>query len=254
MLKSNENKTELIVFAPKNRVKDLSNMNLNLGGIIVGDADCVKNLGIYFEITLTIDKQISAVSKLCFNQIRNIGRIRPFITEEACKTLVCSLLTSRLDYGNALLYGLPATSIQRLQRVQNTAARVITRKRKYDHKTPIFKSLHWLPVTYRCQYKLLVYVFKALHEEAPVYLQELVEIYKPMRALISENSMILTTPRVRTKTYGDRRFDKAAAVLWNDLPSDLRNIHCVNVFKKHLKTHLYRHAFNSSLKNISTSL
>ena len=96
-------------------------MNLNLGGIIVGDADCVKNLGIYFEITLTIDKQISAVSKLCFNQIRNIGRIRPFITEEACKTLVCSLVTSRLDYRNALLYGLPATSIQRLQRVQNTA-------------------------------------------------------------------------------------------------------------------------------------
>ncbi|CAC5423682.1 Fibrinogen-like protein 1,Tenascin,Ryncolin-2,Ryncolin-4,Angiopoietin-related protein 6,Angiopoietin-related protein 2,Angiopoietin-related protein 7,Ficolin-2,Ryncolin-1,Tenascin-R,Ryncolin-3,Ficolin-1,Fibrinogen C domain-containing protein 1 [Mytilus coruscus] len=84
------------------------------------------------------------------------------------------------------------------------------------------------------------------NEEAPVYLQELVHIYKPMRALRSENAMIITTPRVRTKTYGERRFDKAAAVLWNNLPSDLRNIHSVNVFKKNLKTHLFRHAFHSS--------
>ncbi|XP_063416213.1 uncharacterized protein LOC134697855 [Mytilus trossulus] len=248
MLKLNEDKTEPIVFAPKKRVKDLSNMNLNFGGNIVSDAECAKNLGVYFEKTLTMDKQINAISKLCFNQIRNIGRFRPFITEEACKTLVCSLVTSRLDYGNALLYGLPATSIQRLKRVQNIAARVISRKRKFNPITPILKSLHWLPVTYRCQFKLLVYVFKAFHE-APVYLQELVQIYKPMQALRSENSMILTTPRVhgvRTKTYGKRRFDKAAAVLWNDLPSDLRNIHCGNVFKKNLKTHLLRHAFNSS--------
>ncbi|XP_071170859.1 uncharacterized protein [Mytilus edulis] len=155
-------------------------------------------------------KQISDVSKSCFNQIRNIGRIRPFITEEACKTLVCALVNSRLDYGNALLYGLSATSIQRLQSVQNTAARVITRKRKYNHITPILKSLHWLSVTYQCQYKL-VYVFKALHEKAPVYLQELVQIYKPMRAIRSKYSMILTTPRVRTKTYGERRFDKESS-------------------------------------------
>ncbi|CAC5388873.1 unnamed protein product [Mytilus coruscus] len=230
MLKLNEDKTELIVFAPKIRVKDLSNLNLNFGGNVVSDAECVKNLGIYFEKTLAMDKHLSAVSKSCFNQIRNIGRIRSFITEEACKTLVCFLVTSRLDYGNALLYGLPATSIQRIQRVQNTAARVITRKRKYDHITPILKSLHWLPVTYRCQCKLM-YVFKALHEEAPVYLQELVHIYKPMRALRSENAMILTTPRVGTKTYRERRFDKVAAVLWNDLPSDLRNIHSIKCAK-----------------------
>ncbi|CAC5410658.1 unnamed protein product [Mytilus coruscus] len=156
MSKLDEDKTELIVFASKNRVKDLSGLHLNFGGNIVSDAECFKSLGIYFEKTLAIDKQISAVSKSCFNQIRNIGRIRPFITDEACETLC-------------------------------------TRR----HRSTIKNS---------------------------------VTNYKPMQALRSENAMIFTTPNVRTKTYGERRFDKAAAVLWNDLPSELGNIHSVNVF------------------------
>ncbi|CAC5415357.1 unnamed protein product [Mytilus coruscus] len=94
MFKLTENKTEfeLIVFAPKYQVKDISDLYLNFGGNIVSDAECVKNLGIYFEKTLAMDKQISAVSKSCFNQIRNIERIRPFITEEACKTLQNDLM------------------------------------------------------------------------------------------------------------------------------------------------------------------
>ncbi len=103
MLKLNEDKTELIVFAPKSKVKELSGRNLKFGNNIVSDSSCIKNLGVFFDNTLTMNQQISAVTKSCFYQIRNIGRIRPYITEYATKTLVCSLITSRLDYGNALL-------------------------------------------------------------------------------------------------------------------------------------------------------
>ena len=143
-----------------------------------------------------MEKQVSATSKSCFYQIRNIGRIRTYITDDACKTLVNSLVTSRLDYGNAMLYGLPANITNKLQRVQNTAARLISKTKKHQHTTLILVSLHWLHVHYRCQYKLLMYVFKSLHGSAPVYLQELASVYQLTRSLRSENCALIKPSRI----------------------------------------------------------
>jgi hypothetical protein len=210
-LKNNPyHKTELIIFAPKHRVNDLSNCHLSIGGNIVSSAECIQNLGVYFDEALSMSKQVSGISKSCFHQIRNIGRIRQYITEDACRTLICSLVTFRLDYGNVLLYGLPTSVIQRLQRVQSTAARMITRQKKSDHITPVLHSLHWLPVSYRCQYKLLLYVFKAVIQKAPMYLQALIQVHKPSRSIRSGTRSLLTTPSVRTKTFGERRFERCS--------------------------------------------
>ena len=248
MLKLNQDKTELIIFSPKHQVKHLLDFSLTFDGTVLSDVPCVKNLGMYLDKTISMENQSSAIPKACFYQIRNIGRIRSLISVDACKTLVCSLVTSRLDYGNALLYGTNANIINKLQRVQNTAARLITRRRKYDSITPVLISLHWLPVHYRCQYKLIVYVYKALHDKAPSYLQELVTPYQPKRNLRSENSRLLQIPNnARTKTYGERRFDKAAPTLWNSLPLSLRNVNSLDVFKRDLKTHLFRVAFKDHL-------
>jgi hypothetical protein len=124
----------------------------------------------------------------------------------------------------------------------------ITQKRKYDSITPVLISLHWLPVHYRCQYKLLIYVYKAQHGKAPSYLQELITPYKPNIALRSENSMLLYPPNdVRTKSYGERRFDKTAPTLWNSLPLSLRNVNSLDIFKRELKTHFFRIAFKNFL-------
>jgi len=139
LLKLNQDKTELIIFAPKHRVKELGNCQLVLDGTIVTDVTCVKNLGVYLDKSLSMEQHIAAVY---------IGRIRSYITNSACKTLVCSLITSRLDYGNALLYGVNASPLAKLQRVQNTAARLIARRKKYDHITPVLIELHWLPVKF----------------------------------------------------------------------------------------------------------
>ena len=106
---------------------------------------------------LTIEKQVNAISKSCFYHIRNIDKVRQYITNDACKILVQALVTSRLDNGNALLLGLPQVLIERLQRIQNCAARLITRSRMSEHITPVFKrQLHWLPVKYRLRFKLHV--------------------------------------------------------------------------------------------------
>ena len=96
-------------------------------------------------------------------------------------------------------------------------------------------SLHWLPVEFRSQYKLLLYVYKALNDLAPLYLKELVTPYKPARSLCSESAFLLQVPKTRTKTYGEHRFDKAVATLWNALPSNLRLAKSVDIFKHGLK-------------------
>ena len=131
-----------------------------------------------FDSNLKMGNQIANTVKSCYYQIRNIGRIRPYLTKESCKTLVHALVTLRLDYGNALLYGLPQTALQRLQKVQNCAARLITRTRKHEHITPVLLHLHWRPVHLRPTYKVL-FTYCVLNGLAPDYLAELIS-YRPI--------------------------------------------------------------------------
>ena len=94
---------------------------------------------------------------------------------------------------------------------------------------------------------LTFYTFKILSGRAPAYLQGLLTVHVPSRPLRSGNSMTLTTPRVRTKTYGERQFDRATSTLWNNLPANIHHEQSVLAFKKQLKTHLFRQAFSGSL-------
>ncbi len=102
-------------------------------------------------------------------------------------------MTSRLDYCNALRGGCPASSINKLQIVQNAAARVLTRSRKYDHITPIVQSLHWLPIKFRISYTILLLAYKALNGLAPAYLTNLLSRYNPTRSLSLQNSTLGST-------------------------------------------------------------
>ncbi|CAC5411396.1 unnamed protein product [Mytilus coruscus] len=167
MLKLNQDKTELIILTQKHLKASVPNLQLKVGNNVISTVSCVKNLGVYFDQHLTMERQVSAIVKFGHFHISNIGRIRSFITKTACKTLVNSLVTSRLDYGNNLLNGINKTTMNRLQKVQNTAARLITRTRKHEHITPILADLHWLPVQYRPQYKILTYVYCALNGIGP---------------------------------------------------------------------------------------
>ena len=152
-------------------------------------------------------------------------------------------MTSRLDYCNALLGGCPASLINRLQLVQNAAARVLTRTRKYDHITPILSSLHWLPVKYRIDYKLLLLTYKALNGLAPMYLTSLLTRYNPSRSLRSQNSGLLVVPRISKSTKGGRAFSYLAPKLWNSLPDSVRGSDTLSQFKCRLKTHLFSQAY-----------
>ena len=153
--------------------------------------------------------------------------------------IIHAFVTCRLDYGNALLCGYPESQIQKLQRVQNVAAHLISGRRKYDHITPVLKELHWLPVVKRIQFKVVTTVFKAMHDTAPAYLQELIVPYAPSRGLRSREHNLLCVPFTRSTVAGSRAFSIAGPKLWNALPQYLRDISDISTFKKQLKTHLF---------------
>ncbi len=111
------------------------------------------------------------------------------------------------------------SSLQRLQLVQNAAARLLTGTKKYEHITPVLASLHWLPVRLRNEFKILLIVFKILHGLVPANLSELLRVHTPLKALRSCNQVLLDVPKTRLKNKGDRAFFSVVAPnLWNGLP------------------------------------
>ena len=158
-------------------------------------------------------------------------------------TLVHAFITNRLDYCNALLYGLPKEQIAKLQHVQNAAARLIVDIGKYSHITPVPYELHWLPVQARIHFKILLLAFKA--GLAPVYICNLLAVKcKSSYNLRSNSGILLEPPRGKMlATLGGRSFQAAAPHLWNELPLQLRTIESVQIFKKSIKTFLFRQFF-----------
>jgi hypothetical protein len=108
---------------------------------------------------MTMEKHVNSVVRSAYGQLKKISRIRRYLTPEAAKTLVHALVTSKLDYGNSLLYGLPKVLLNKLQRIQNVSADIVMRTSRYDHITPVLKELHWLPVEKRIHFKILVQTF-----------------------------------------------------------------------------------------------
>ena len=180
-----------------------------------------------------MDNHIKNVCKSTYFHIRNLYEIRKILDQDTASLLVHALITSRLDNGNSLLYGITDKQINKLQRVQNAAARMLTRTRKFDHITPVLQRLHWLPIKFRIQFKVILLTWKAFHDKAPIYINELVHFHNPSRHLRSSDKRLLSVPRTFS-SYGDRAFYACAPKLWNSLPSNLRFCNSLDVFKNHL--------------------
>ena len=170
LLKLNNDKTEVVLFAPKQITVSTRNISVAVGNTHVSAITSVRNLGVMLDTTLSMDDQVKAVCRTAYAQLRGIGHIRRYLTTDAAKKVVNSLVTTRLDYCNSLLYGIPGRLLARLQKVQSTAARIVSRTSRYAHITPVLHELHWLPIESRLKYKVLLMAHRALHGSAPQYM------------------------------------------------------------------------------------
>ena len=241
-LKLNDNKTEVITFTVPNVEMNMPIDVIHIGDYIVPPVKCVRNLGVVFDHHMKMHENITKTCASCYFHLRNISSIRDSLTDEATIQLVHAFVSSRIDYCNSLLYGIPEYAIKRLRRVQNLAARVVTRSSKYSSTTPTLKKLHWLPVKYRIIFKVVLLTFKALRGMAPNYLKTLLQSYMPSRSLRSEIENLLIIPKARRK-LGCHTFAYAAPKLWNELPVNIRTTTSLVSFRSSLKTHLFKLAY-----------
>uniref|UniRef100_A0A8C6LWZ0 Reverse transcriptase domain-containing protein n=1 Tax=Nothobranchius furzeri TaxID=105023 RepID=A0A8C6LWZ0_NOTFU len=238
-LKLNKKKSEFIVFDPHDHygshpVCDLLTLN---------PKQCVTSLGVKLDAGLTMAPQINSVVRSCFYQLRRLTCLRRILIRRHLESVIHAFISSRLDYANTLLVGVQVSALNRLQVVQNAAARCLTSTHRRSHITPVLAHLHWLPVIFRVQFKLLTFVFKVLNDLAPPYLSDLLTPYVPTRTLRSADLLLLCTPQMRFKSRGERAFVHAAPKLWNSLPIGVRQAPSLAVFKSRLKTHFYALAF-----------
>ena len=194
-----------------------------------------------------MDMQITKACQNAYYHLHNIRRIRKFLSQEATCTIIHAFITSQIDYCNSLMNGLPENLIKKLQRVQNTAARLVFNLRKYDRITPALVTLHWLPVKYRIEFKTLLIVFKGLHGKAPTYIQEMITSSKSKRYSIRSNEeRVLKVPKFKHDTFGKRAFAVYGPLAWNCLPKEIRLCDEIEAFKRNLKTHLFVKFVNES--------
>jgi len=198
--------------------------------------------------TVFIDNDLGAATHVqrtmscCFAALRQLRHIRRYVTDDCLRSLVMSLVHTRLDYGNFVLVGLPSYLQRRLQSVLNAAARLVFRLSRYNHVSDALATLHWLRLPQRVDFKVAVVTFHVLHGVALSYLNDLVRVadLSGRRRLRSSSSHQLLVPPFRLTTVARRSFPVAASLLCNSLTCDIQLSPSLTVFHQPLK-----HSFSS---------
>ena len=194
----NPSKTEALVTGTRQQIVKLD----QTGGIVVSEsivpfAAELHVLGVTLDSYLSLDDHVTGAVRACNYHLRALRHIRPLITCDAANTIACSIVCSRLDYCNTILYGVSDYNISRLQRVQNALARTVCFAPYRSSATDLRRSLHWLPVQQRIAYKIAMATFQMQHHKQPVYLSQLIVDYCPSRPLRSMGKDLLVVFKPR---------------------------------------------------------
>ena len=192
-----------------------------------------RNLGVTFDNNSNFRQHISQTCCCCFYHIRELRRIRWYMSFVVTKIIATTLVSSRLDYCNSLHHNIALKDILKLQRVQNCLARVVTRSPHFTPSLPLLKSLYWLPVWYWIIFKICTITYPALCSKQPTYLHSLLTPARQLRQLRSSNSNLLFVPSVKTNV-GTRAFSVAA------LPVSVKSVGNITTFRCKPKTHLFK--------------
>ncbi len=246
-LKINDDKTIFMTLGTNYWTQKLNIKSINIGNTEIEASDSTKNLGIIFDKEMTLQEHVHQICKKGFYHVKDLFSLRKFLNQKETNTAAHAFVTSILDYGNSLFYGISGYLVEKMQVLQNAAARAVVKKRKFDHISEDRMKLNWLPVEARIKFKYLLITWKCLNGRAPDYLKELLSCNKSVRSQC-QNTFIV--PKVNNVTHGGIAFTKAAPILWNALPEHMRKINKIEQFKKCLKTYLFKiYKNNTHLKH-----
>ena len=253
-MKLNEEKTEFILLGTKSDLKKIGSLTLNVDGTLIKNimcnGDAGKSLGVMFDENMGMRRQIAEVRKKCSWQLSNLYKIRRYLTTNLKIMLVKTLIISKLDYCNALYAGLPKTQIKRLHGILRNSIRFIydLRIQGGEDLDKYFIKAHILPVNKRIEFKVCLFVHKALHAKVPGYLESIIKVYQPAISSLrnAKDKYLLACPplkRANKEKLCSRQFSHHGPSMWNSLPYDIRSCQSTNNFKSKLKTHFFRDAF-----------
>ena len=239
-LKLNPCKTESIIFGTVPKLRTISNQKPTLEclGTPISLADSAKILGVTLDESLTLNKHVTNVVSSCNFHIRALNHIRSSLTHEAAVAIACSLVNTRLDYCNSLLFSTSLQNISRLQRVQNNLARAVLKCKRRDSMVHHIRSLHWLPINERIVYKLAVITYVALNTGQPSYLSGCLQKRTSTRSLRSSSKYLLCIPFCSIKS-AESAFQFSAPKVWNSLSDHTKSANSLADFKSRLKTELF---------------
>jgi hypothetical protein len=239
----NPNKTEAVLFGTRAQRKKVdTSAGMDVTGARVAFSPIVKLLGVILDEDLTLDRHVTEIVRGCSYHTRALRHIRPLIDLPTARMVAQGVVTSRLDYCNGLLYGTSTKNIERLQVAQNSLARAVCQATWSTSATDLRRSLHWLPVRQRIDYKLAVVTFKARSTGVPAYLASLVEDYVPSRTLRSADQFLLRSPCVKL-VCSRKAFSVNAPIVFNSLSYNCRSARTLSSFKQSLKTYLFSIAY-----------
>ena len=274
----NDEKTEFLVIGNRQQLSKVNISSITVGNSAIMKSSVVRNIGSYIDDKLSMNSHINKGCNASFYYLHNIyRRIRKHLSRDSSEILIHGFVSSRLYYCNSLLYGLPQVQIDnnnknknnknnnnnkgiyiapihrcskrlidKIQRVQNAAARLIFKQPNFCHITPVLSQFHSLPIKYRIELKISLMTFKAIHGMAPDYICKLISRRKSTGySLRSSKNVMLEVPSGKIiPTLGSRAFCYVAPNLWNNLPSEISTLDSLSNFKCHMKTYLFKQAFN----------
>ena len=242
-LKLNPDKTAFIIFG-SNRQRDKLKacFPINIMGSPLFHVDSVNNLDVWFDSDFSLSKHVQNVCKSCFLKLRNFRHVRWFLTDDVSVIVANALVSSTLDYCTSLFRNLSKFNLNKLQCIQNSAARIVSNTSRYTSITPVLKKLHWLPVEQCMVFKTDTLVYKFLHTGFPKYFAPYLSSYNSSYStrLSQSGGNFLVIPKFYpsvhkpVKQFGNS-FAFDAPTVWNVLPDWIRASPPLDIFREQLK-------------------
>lgn len=204
-LQLNSSKTEVIHTGTSHQIQQNTFLSITFFDQNIPLSNTIIKLGLIFDPQLTIESHTKHICKISFFHLWNIAKLWSIISLTDAEKLVDAFVSLRLDYCNAVLIRTPVKNIRK-QHVQNSSARILMRVHTFEHITPVHHSLHWLPVSARINYKILLLTFHRLYGKASSYLLDLITLHCPSHTLHFSNTNLLHILKTCTRTIGDGIF------------------------------------------------